>query len=252
MAKYNIIGDIHGRDAWRDVVRMDCINIFIGDYLDPREDLPVRPGETEESAEFVHLRNFIEILEFLHERPQDKMLLGNHDVQYLKCYGPECNSYDPELAPTITALMEYGHVSKLLALSLDNKVLVTHAGVTKEWLEMYGAAADGITPDEVASIIQERATRDDYSLRDCFSMNACAEPWDHKGESPTASPIWVRYKTLIEHNVFKNTPYFQVVGHDPVTEITNKENIYFVDCLQRHPQSLIVDTDPAVPIFSIN
>ena len=32
---YNLIGDIHGRDAWRQLVREDAVNVFLGDYLNP-------------------------------------------------------------------------------------------------------------------------------------------------------------------------------------------------------------------------
>ena len=35
--KLNIIGDIHGRPCWKELVQDDAINIFIGDYLDSRE-----------------------------------------------------------------------------------------------------------------------------------------------------------------------------------------------------------------------
>ena len=39
MATYNIIGDIHGRDAWKRLVDEDCINIFVGDYFDPYDKI---------------------------------------------------------------------------------------------------------------------------------------------------------------------------------------------------------------------
>ena len=29
---YNIIGDIHGRKGWKELVKDNCINIFVGDY----------------------------------------------------------------------------------------------------------------------------------------------------------------------------------------------------------------------------
>ena len=33
--KYNIIGDIHGRTSWKELVIEDGINIFVGDYFSP-------------------------------------------------------------------------------------------------------------------------------------------------------------------------------------------------------------------------
>ena len=34
---YNIIGDIHGLDRWKSLVREDATNIFVGDYFDSKD-----------------------------------------------------------------------------------------------------------------------------------------------------------------------------------------------------------------------
>ena len=40
MTAYNIIGDIHARVCWKNLVQEDCVNIFVGDYFDPYEYVP--------------------------------------------------------------------------------------------------------------------------------------------------------------------------------------------------------------------
>ena len=43
--KFNLIGDIHGRTTWQQLVREDAINVFLGDYFDPYADEGFAPGE---------------------------------------------------------------------------------------------------------------------------------------------------------------------------------------------------------------
>ena len=38
MKKFNVIGDIHGRTKWKELVKDDAVNIFVGDYFDPYDD----------------------------------------------------------------------------------------------------------------------------------------------------------------------------------------------------------------------
>ena len=52
---YNLIGDIHGRNAWRQLVRTDMINIFLGDYLDPYD----RDNLQADSTDYDNLQDII-------------------------------------------------------------------------------------------------------------------------------------------------------------------------------------------------
>ena len=65
--QYNIIGDIHGRNAWKQLVREDEINIFVGDYLDPYPPEDVT-GE-------VAWENFMEMLHYRNQHPYTTILL---------------------------------------------------------------------------------------------------------------------------------------------------------------------------------
>ena len=39
MKVLNIIGDIHGRSVWKDLVIPEAINVFLGDYFDPYDNI---------------------------------------------------------------------------------------------------------------------------------------------------------------------------------------------------------------------
>ena len=71
-----IVPDIHGRNFWRAVRSCEEDIVFLGDYLDPYNS----EGVTREMA----IRNFREILLFAKSRPGVSLLLGNHDLSYMK------------------------------------------------------------------------------------------------------------------------------------------------------------------------
>lgn len=76
-----ILGDIHGRNFWKNAItqqQQQCSKIiFLGDYLDPYQAF--EPITRKESMKILD-----EIIEFKKEN-NDKvvLLLGNHDIQYI-------------------------------------------------------------------------------------------------------------------------------------------------------------------------
>ena len=72
--KYNIIGDIHGRKEWNNLVSPEDMNIFLGDYFDPYDNI-----------DFDDLKNnFLDIMGFKINYPNNVILLyGNHDYHYI-------------------------------------------------------------------------------------------------------------------------------------------------------------------------
>ena len=84
------IGDIHGLDKWKAVVdaHPDSRIVFLGDYLDPYDDI----------SHADMLANFSEIMELKRSRPEDVvLLLGNHDIHYFNSYAAVGSRYDLEL-----------------------------------------------------------------------------------------------------------------------------------------------------------
>lgn len=119
--KYNIIGDTHGRTAWKKLVKDNCINIFVGDYFSPYDDISF-----EDCVE-----NLSQILDYKDKHPETILLLGNHDNEYLIKERYSRHDYENEdyIKEFILENIDYFQV----AYSIENKVLITHAGVTFDW-----------------------------------------------------------------------------------------------------------------------
>ena len=78
---YNLIGDIHGRKIWQQLVREDAVNVFLGDYLDPYFKDGLKSG----IDDWETLQG---ILAYKQQNPETILLLGNHDMHYVwdECY----------------------------------------------------------------------------------------------------------------------------------------------------------------------
>ena len=108
---YNIIGDIHGREIWKTLIKKDAVNIFVGDYLDPYIDISFEQC----------LQNFQDIITLKQLNPQSIiLLLGNHDLHYFDV-GEHCSRYDYDNALTIrNFLCDNIHWFHGIAYSIDN------------------------------------------------------------------------------------------------------------------------------------
>ena len=122
--KYNIIGDIHGRTCWKDLVGKDATNIFVGDYFSPYDDY-----------DFEHCaKNFQEIVDFAREHPETVLLIGNHDEDHWHWIDMQhASRFDIENAYKIHDLFEENKELFSLAYAIEDKCLVTHAGVSVLW-----------------------------------------------------------------------------------------------------------------------
>lgn len=125
--KYNIIGDIHGRAAWRDLVADDGVNIFLGDYFSPYEDM-----------KFSDVRqNFEDILEFKRKRPETVLIVGNHDENHWHCIDPTVSRHDGGHLGEIRALFEANRELFVAAYNIDDVAVASHAGVSVAWYMRY-------------------------------------------------------------------------------------------------------------------
>ena len=216
---YNIIGDIHGRDCWKNLVREDCVNIFVGDYFDPYEYI----------SQVERMYNFQEIIAFKREHPETVLLYGNHDLHYL-ISEEHYSRYEAWYANEYwLAFMQSESLFHGVAYPIADKALVTHAGVTKEWYEKYFGPYQSESLAEVADRINNLWQQDKHP----FTFDVNATSWgDRYGKSPTHSPLWVRPDTLVKHDLFAGTDILQIIGHSQTgTGITKDHNIICVDCL---------------------
>lgn len=227
---HNIIGDIHGLDRWKALVREDATNIFVGDYFDSKD------GKSQEEI----IANFKDIIAFAKAHPGTILLYGNHDLNYLLDKDYKSRFSHPEYCETYRQLFaETESLFYGVAYAIDDKTLVSHAGVTKEWYEKYIGMYHGESPQIIAQKINELWKKDKEAFT--FSSNVTVEP-DVYGVSPTHSPVWIRSWILPKHNLFAGTPVMQIIGHTPKEDITFvTDRILCVDCLLDNPKSWIMN-----------
>ena len=210
------IGDVHGRDFWKDAIekhgqKCDKI-IFLGDYVDPYQDENI----TRKQA----IRTLEEVIEFkLNNRDKTVLLLGNHCAHYLFKGFTRSTRYDSSNAYKIRELYcqhrSLFHIAHEEMIN-DKKYLFTHAGVMKSWYERNKNTIGELTTDNL-----NRLT-DIKNGISALSDISRYRTW--LGEK-TGSPLWsdVREKIDIdvsnEHKILPNEDSvidgydYQIFGH---------------------------------------
>lgn len=150
MNKIYLIGDIHGRDFWKELKdNTEDLIVFVGDYVDPYcgyEDI------TKNDA----LQNFKEIIEFASSRDNVILLMGNHDATYflsnLIC---ECRTDYDNFQEIQKLFRDNADLFKLAYAFEHNgeKFLVTHAGVHKDWIDNFNIKRV-VNGDEVSFVTE--------------------------------------------------------------------------------------------------
>lgn len=194
--KLIVIGDIHGRDIWKDIIKKEKpdITVFLGDYFD---SFTVKGG--------VQLKNFNEIVDFKDKSDKEViMLYGNHEHHYTmrsERYSGHQPKLDGAFNLDIMKAMSDGKIQ--VAYSYDD-LLFTHAGVSTKWLEkeLPSATMDSLVTD-LNELFKYRLRAFNFVGRDMYG--------DYQG----SSPIWIRETALLRSN--KDQPikkrFIQVVGH---------------------------------------
>ena len=221
--KLIVIGDIHGRKNWKDLIDKSAVNVFVGDYFDPYEDI-----------NFEELKqNFLDIMRSKIQYPENVVLLyGNHDYHYIHTLHGESSRYDAYNAPLIKDLFEaYKHLFYGIAYAPDEKHIITHAGITLDWVQLYLPTVDENTTLKKLEMLINNLWEVNP---EAFSFaNNCAF-YDFYGTTPTQSPIWIRPETLEKHALNVNKDWVQIVGHtqfNHILEYGNNNNLVFVDVL---------------------
>jgi len=226
-----VLGDIHGRDCWKEIIaqetKADKI-VFLGDYISTHDGIPEQD----------QIDNLQEILEFKQSNLDKVILLrGNHDLAALYNWA-ECTPY------VGTRVIDFMLKNKELFLNLTQWVYVldnnlfSHAGISEVWLKDQEISL--INPDGKEDITVLNA----YGPSRKFGFVPGDDLFDTYGTSPTQSCTWIRPWTLIKC-MYKPEQYVQIVGHSTVKCITTaqggdeKHVIYMCDCLPK--EYLVVD-----------
>jgi predicted phosphodiesterase len=232
-----IIGDIHGRDAWKQIINQEQDAdrfIFVGDYFDSFDI----PG-------LIQCQNFQDIIEFKTTTDKEVILLiGNHDYHYFPEIGENgCSGYQTRMAPTIQHIVDTNRDHLQLAYQFDD-FLVTHAGVSSEWLN------DTIVMWDVPNLAMYLNDLFKYQplkigYRSYKQIGDQVYGTGGYGDETFQGPIWIRPKSLMKANYDTlRKQIIQVVGHTGQNQIdiegkSTGGRYYFIDTIPR--EYLIVE-----------
>ena len=230
--RYLVIGDIHGRSIWKDIIEKENPDkvIFLGDYVSTHDNI----SSTQQ------INNLEEILTYKENNPDKVILLrGNHCVQHLGYYWAECSGFNPKVWQYMSESNFKERFLKLtqwIYIDENLKTIFSHAGISSIWMDNSNINSiydiNKLEPSELFA----------------FTPNSTH---DYYGDSVTQPPIWIRPQALYECNI---ADWDQVVGHTPVIkdiinirEFTkNNRNIWLCDALNIS-KYLIIDNNEFIP-----
>lgn len=221
MTKIIAIGDIHGKDIWKKIVKKESsadMIVFMGDYFDSF-DIPFQE----------QYDNFLEILKFREQnKNRSTLLLGNHDFHYI--FSESYSGYQYAYADVIGRVIEEAIKDKSLIQMCyeDNGLLFTHAGVTNRW-----AKANSVDLNNIEQSINQLFVDKPSAFRFTPGIKR-----DNSGDDITQTPIWVRPESLLKDKV---DGYKQVVGHTRRRNIDIDSDILCIDVLDYCNQYLIIE-----------
>jgi hypothetical protein len=261
MSKNVYIGDIHGRDVWKQIVEKhsDADNIvFIGDYFDSFDISGIE-----------QLRNAQEIVQFKKERELDPtkkvyLLIGNHDIHY--CPGVKDRGGTSGFQPTMMFQFEqfFRENEDMFQMSVSlgtiiNRRLCTHAGVSTKFLEDVGYWTHDYKDESNISDFLNDLFK--YKPNE-FTFNSYADRYmgfvDGYGDNEEQSPIWIRPRSLqrVNKNEGIKKMYTQIVGHTHQNHIdvkgkTTGGKYYYIDTLPSGEYLVEVDGEFSVDYCTI-
>ncbi len=215
MSRTVVIGDIHGREFWKDIVEKEkgAKFVFVGDYLD---SFDVSPAD--------QLHNFTQIMRFA-KRTGAVTLMGNHDFHYTLYAQETYSGFNSVTSLLVTRDIEQYHKDGLLrTMHKIEDIIISHAGISQAWMDSC----------EINSV--EEINEITHSVPGLLRFAGM----DFYGDSPESGPLWIRPGSLIRNRV---PGYRQIVGHTMHGKVTEIEGIWFIDTLHCNQYVAIVDGD---------
>lgn len=257
MKRTLVLGDIHGRSIWKQIIEKENPDrvIFIGDYFDSF-DLS--------AAEQIH--NFKEIIEYKEKsftnsgkENQHKtdiiMLIGNHDYHYMSGINEHYSGYQHMASPAIQQVIEENKHHLQMVYQMD-KYLFSHAGVSSEFMNNVFGLEDWQT-ENIATLLNEQFKYKPLTFAfGAAVLNPRLSYLELHGDNIEQSPIWIRPRSLMSANhKTLRTQVVQVVGHTQVNKIdvdgkADGNRYWFIDCLGTSSQYMIIDDKGEVSIKS--
>lgn len=208
--KILVIPDVHGRTFWKEAVAKfpGLDTIFLGDYLDPYPD--------ERISKYQTIENFKEILNYAKNNENCRLLLGNHDMDYI--LDVEGSRKDYINASSIRNLFfEDMDLFNFAAIrELENKIfLFSHAPVLKEWVNEIKETdnVERLVDKLNLSLVDVEGNRF-HLLRNLYRIS-----YFRGGPDKCGSPIWSDVREISENNdAFIPGIDYNVFGHTQLSK----------------------------------
>ncbi len=197
------VGDVHGSRRWEEVKNLSVDHIvFVGDLVDSK----VYDNEQVMSV-------FEDILEFkVNNETRVKLLLGNHDVQYLYFPDYRCSGFRSDVQASLT--QEYRSHRTFFDLGASfGPYLFSHAGISATWLKEF-------------QLFNRFSNMDNHGI--VKTLNSWLRNGEHLeqlfvagrargGSAAHGGPIWCDYFLELIHDPLLRVN--QVFGHTQVDQL---------------------------------
>lgn len=230
MKKTIVLGDIHGRRSWKQIIdnHPDAERIiFIGDYLDTHEKI----SGLEQVNNLEHI-----LLLKKGSNAEVILLIGNHDYHYFPGIYSACSGYQPSMRPLFEECLRDNYEHFRMAYVDEEKRVYSHAGITETWLHTQGIVP--VSLEETVDRINERFHHKPLAFS--FYGGDRSGYGDHVNQSP----IWVRPRSLERDGING----VQIVGHTQQTKgvglyesPTGNQVYYYIDTFGFKPQYLLIE-----------
>ena len=240
------IGDIHGRDYWKQIIEQEQdadVFVFVGDYFD---SFTIKGPD--------QINNFLDIVEFKKSSKVPVILLiGNHDYHYYPGIEDSGTSgYQTLMAPSIKHVVS-DNKQYLQAAYQVGEFVFTHAGLSSEWLD---DIVDEWNVDSLDATINDlfKFQPNKLAYRSYKQVGSTVYGVGGYGSETFQGPLWIRPKALMAAN--KKTlrkQIIQVVGHTPQETIDIKGKstggrYYFIDTLEYGQNQYLIVKDEVVSL----
>lgn len=228
--KFLNIGDVHGRDNWKQFT-LDCPDadkvVFVGDYTDSFD-------KTNEQIE----NNLLDIIQFKKDNMDKVVLLwGNHELSYALCSPSalrnpySCSGYRRDAHWRLYEIFSENRDLFQAAYQYKEHIW-THAGIHRGWYEnrflsefnKHFEAFEGNLADKLNEAFK-------FELSSLFDVGYAR--W---GSKPVGGIFWSD-KNESSHKPLKD--YYQIVGHTKTDDIQSFSYpkfgcaITYIDCIDK-------------------
>ena len=239
MGKTIYIGDIHGRDVWKEIVEehKDADNIvFIGDYFDSFNISGV-----------VQLKNAQDIVDFKKGQEIDTtkkvyLLIGNHDIHYMKGVKEKgkTSGFQSNMMYQYEEFFEENKEHFQMCVKIGNR-LCTHAGISETFIKDTGYwSHDYEDYNGIEEFINDlfHFRPNEFTFDGWYDRNNTGLSANGYGDDEGQSPVWIRPRSLQRSNKKSELKkqYIQIVGHTEQDNIDIKGKstggkYYYIDTL---------------------